>query len=47
MLTATKAAVSVRNLLFPKEIGIIFFANAFCISSVEKSPSGPIRIVIF
>ena len=47
VFTATKAAVSVRNLLSPKEIGVIFFAKHFFISSDEKSPSGPIKMVVF
>ena len=47
LFTATKAAVSVRNLLLPKEIGVNFFDKAFFISSLEKSPSGPIRMVTF
>ena len=44
---ATKAAVSVRNLVFPKVTGINPFSMAKLISFVEKSPSGPIKIVIF
>jgi hypothetical protein len=40
-------AVSVRNLLSPKEIGMHRFAIAFLISSEEKSPSGPIKMVVF
>ena len=44
---ATKAAVSVRNLVFPKVTGIKLFSIAKLISFVEKSPSGPIKIVIF
>ena len=42
---ATKAAVSVRNLVFPKVTGIKLFSIAKLISFVEKSPSGPIKIV--
>ena len=45
--TATNPAVSVLNLLSPKEMGMNFFDKAFLISWVEKSPSGPIKIVIF
>ena len=43
---ATIAAVSVRNLVSPKVTGInlLFIANS--ISLREKSPSGPIKIVM-
>src|SRR5690606_1238142 len=44
---ATTAAVSVRKRLSPKLTGIYPFFFASSISSEEKSPSGPIRIVIF
>ena len=40
--TATKAAVSVRNLLRPKLMGWNPALMAICTSSILKSPSGPI-----
>lgn len=43
MVQATKAAVSVLNRLFPKDMVM----EADSISLSEKSPSGPIKIVIF
>lgn len=42
MWQATSAAVSVRNLDFPKLMGIKPFSVAFRTSSSLKSPSGPI-----
>ena len=39
---AEKAAVSVRNLDFPRLIGMNPFSSAFLTSSSLKSPSGPI-----
>ena len=44
---ATNAAVSVRNLVVPNVTGIKLFSVAKLISLVEKSPSGPIKIVTF
>lgn len=44
--TASMAAVSVRRRDEPSEIGWALFSMASEISSVEKSPSGPMRIVV-
>src|SRR5690554_289110 len=44
---ATTAAVSVRNRLSPKATGVKPLFIARSISSEEKSPSGPMRIVMF
>ena len=44
--TDVTAAVSVLNLVLPKVIGLIFLFTANSISSFEKSPSGPIIIVV-
>ena len=41
------AAVSVRNRVDPKVTGIKLFWSAISISLTLKSPSGPIKIVIF
>ena len=41
---ATTAAVSVRSLSRPSDIGLKPFWSAKVISSGEKSPSGPIKI---
>jgi hypothetical protein len=43
-MQAYKAAVSVRNLFFPKSIVVYLNSCAFFNSSNVKSPSGPIRI---
>ena len=42
---ATVPAVSVRSLVSPSDTGIKFFCKASSISSLLKSPSGPIRMV--
>ena len=44
-MTAAKPAVSVRNRLCPKDIGLKPQAMAAFTSSMEKSPSGPTRTV--
>ena len=44
---ATMPAVSVLSLLFPKDIGMKSFLIANSTSSLEKSPSGPIKINAF
>ena len=43
---ATKAAVSVRSLLFPRETGMNPTFIELFISLFEKSPSGPIKRVV-
>ena len=46
IMTATSPAVSVRKRLSPKETGMYPASMALCTSSMLKSPSGPIRMVI-
>ena len=43
---ATTAAVSVRSLLLPNDIGAKPIRSDLLISSLEKSPSGPISMVV-
>lgn len=47
LCTATIPAVSVRNLLLPNETGTKLLDKANEISVNEKSPSGPIKIIVF
>jgi hypothetical protein len=44
---AAMQAVSVRKIALPKLKGSQLFANKESLSSLEKSPSGPIRILKF
>jgi hypothetical protein len=47
IVAATIPAVSVLNLVSPRDTGIKLFCNAISISSFVKSPSGPMAISRF